>query len=64
MLIGSSIVTTVLIPAAAFQEGGEATGAHWHTSHTAIWARYLALSTTLRPSQSSGLPVPPRWPAC
>nr|WP_237740706.1 hypothetical protein [Arthrobacter crystallopoietes] len=45
-LLGSSFVTTVLIPAAAFEEGGAATAGPWPTWRTSISAKASARSMT------------------
>ena len=64
MLVGSSIVTTLLIPPEAFQEGGEANGrALAYLAHELL-GRRSARSTTSARLRSCGLPVRRRWSAC
>ena len=64
-LITSSFVTTLLIPPAEFQPGGQANGrALAYLAHEYLGER---LRHRLRPDhhrRSCGSPAPRRWPAC
>ena len=69
-LITSSVVTTLLIPPAEFQPGGEAngralagrpTGARWPTRPTSTWATRLAASTMRQRLRSCGSRARRRW---
>ncbi len=64
MLVGSSIVTTTLIPPEAFRPVVRPTVAHSPTSPTITWATRSVLSTTSAPSPFSGSPAPRRWLGC
>ena len=59
-LIATSMVTTLLIPAKEFAEGG----APWLTWRTSISATASAHSMTYLPFSFSPSQAPRRWPAC
>ena len=63
MLLGSSFVTALLIPSAAFEIGGPADG-RWPSWLTSTSATASGPCTTSPPSPSSGSPALRRWPAC
>ena len=63
-LIITSFITTLLIPPADFQPGGEANGrALAYLAHEYLGTA-SARSTTSPRSPSCGSPAPPRWPGC
>ena len=65
MLIGSAIVTTTMIPAAALQVGGEADGrALAYLAHRDLGDRVRHDLRPGRRSACSGSPARRRWPAC
>ncbi len=65
MLIGSSIITTMLIPAEAFREGGRGKRQGFILSNASLFRlRCLGRSTIFQPFRSFGSPGPRPWPDC
>jgi len=64
MLLASSFVSVLIIPASAFQPGQPADGrALAYLAHELLGTTFGTV-TTWRRSSSSGSPDPPRWQAC
>ncbi|MEO7270020.1 MAG: hypothetical protein ABIW49_12520 [Knoellia sp.] len=64
LLVGSSLVTTMLIPEESFQPGGRPTVARWRSWRTRCSVTGSARPTTSRRSASCGSPVRAPWPGC
>jgi hypothetical protein len=63
-LVLSSLITTLLIPPAAFEDGGPASGrALAYLAHDYLGNGFAPPTTSAR-SRSSGSPARPRWRAC